>query len=185
MKYKAITPNQMEIDGSVSNQDQENYFLIKDIQIETHLIIERILDGDTLIVRQEFGQISQEIRLYGIDAPEVRISRKMKDDEAKSHVPAAMLLQFGLMSLDYVLSLASVGTRITLLTEPKNSVDFWKRQLAYIILPNGKCLNEELIKNGYAKASHDYYCEKLASYQSMNFEAKQQKRGIYLFIDVF
>ena len=185
MKYNAITPNQVEIDSSTSIQDQENYFLMKDIQIETHLIIERILDGDSLIVRQEFGQINKEIRLYGLDAPEVRISRKMKEDEAKSHVPASMLLQYGLMSLDYVLSILKIGDRITLITENKNSIDFWKRQLAYVILPNGKCLNEELIKNGYAKASHDYYCEKLPIYQAMNFEAKQKKRGIYLFIDVF
>ncbi|UOE39169.1 thermonuclease family protein [Chryseobacterium oryzae] len=157
---------------------------MKDIQIETHLIIERVLDGDSLIVRQEYGQIRKEIRLYGLDAPEVKISRKTKEDEVKSHVPASLLVQYGLMSLDFMVTLAPVGTRITILTEPKNRVDFWKRQLAYVILPNGKCLNEELIKNGYAKASHHYYCEKLTIYQAMNFEAKQQKRGIYLFIDV-
>lgn len=158
---------------------------MKNIQIETHHIIERIIDGDSIIVKQEYGQISKEIRLYGLDAPEVRISRKMKEDEVKSHVPASMLLQYGLMSLDFVLNLSPIGTRITLLTESKNRVDFWKRQLAYVILPNGKCLNEELIKNGWAKASHDYYCEKLSIYQAMNFKAKQQKRGIYLFIDIF
>ncbi|MFN3020451.1 hypothetical protein ACK1KB_05595 [Chryseobacterium sp. TY3] len=44
MKYKSVTPDQMEIDGSVYNQDPENYFFIKDIQIETHFIIERIFE---------------------------------------------------------------------------------------------------------------------------------------------
>lgn len=185
MKYNVITPNGTENNGSLTEQDQQNYFLMKDLLIETHMIVERVLDGDSLIVKQEYGQISKEIRLYGLDAPEVRISRKMKEDEAKSHVPASMLLQFGLMSLDYVLSLAPVGARITLLTEPKNRVDFWKRQLAYVILPNGRCLNEELIKNGWAKASHEYFCEKLPIYQTLGFQAKQHKLGIYLFIDVF
>lgn len=185
MKYNAITPNGAENNGSFSIQDQENYFLMKNLQIETHLIVERVLDGDSLIVRQEYGQISKEIRLYGLDAPEVRISRKTKEDEAKSGIPASRLVQFGLMSLDFMLNLVPPGTRITILTEQKNQLDFWKRQLAYVILPNGKCLNEVLIKNGWAKASHDYYCEKLPIYQSLNFEAKQQKRGIYLFIDVF
>ena len=185
MKCNVIAPNGTENNGSLTEQDQQNYFLMKDLLIETHMIIERVLDGDSLIVRQEYGQISKEIRLYGLDAPEVRISRKTKDDEAKCGVSAARLVQFGLMSLDFVLSLAPVGTRVTLLTEPKNRVDFWKRQLAYVILPNGNCLNEELIKNGFAKASHQYYCEKLPIYQALEFEAKREKRGIYLSIDVF
>ncbi|MGV4413201.1 thermonuclease family protein [Chryseobacterium sp. T1] len=185
MKYNVITPNGTEKESSISTLEQENYFLIKDIQVETHYIVERILDGDSLIVKQEYGQISKEIRLYGLDAPEVRISRKTKEDEAKSQVPAALLVQYGLMSLDYVLSILKVGDRVTLITEKKNRVDFWKRQLAYVILPNGKCLNEELIKNGWAKASHEYFCEKLPIYQTLGFQAKQQKLGIYLFIDVF
>lgn len=185
MKYNVIIPNAIEKESSLSTLEQENYFLIKDIQIETHLIIERVLDGDSLIVKQEYSQISKEIRLYGLDAPEVRISRKMREDEAKSHVPASMLLQYGLMSLDFVLSILKVGDRVTLITEKKNRVDFWNRQLAYVILPNGKCLNEELIKNGWAKASHEYFCEKLPIYQTLGFQAKQQKLGIYLFIDVF
>lgn len=185
MKYNVNTPNGIEKESSLSTLEQENYFLIKDIQIETHYIVERILDGDSLIVKQEYGQISKEIRLYGLDAPEVRLSRKMKEDEAKSHVPASMLLQYGMMSLDYVLSILKVGDRVTLITEKKNRVDFWKRQLAYVILPNGKCLNEELIKNGWAKASHEFFCEKLPIYQTLGFQAKQQKVGIYLFIDVF
>ncbi len=185
MKYNEITPNRAENKSSFKVQDLENYFLMKDIQIETHMIVERVLDGDSLIVKEEFGQISKEIRLYGLDAPEVKISRKTLQDEAKSHVPAFRLVQFGLMSLDFMLTLVPVGTRLTLITESKHQVDFWKRQLAYVILPNGKCLNEELIKNGYAKASHDYYCEKLPIYQSLEFQAKQQHLGIYLFIDVF
>lgn len=115
MKYNVITPNGTENNGSLTEQDQQNYFLMKDLLIETHMIVERVLDGDSLIVKQEYGQISKEIRLYGLDAPEVRISRKMKEDEAKSHVPASMLLQFGLMSLDYVLSLAPVGARLNTL----------------------------------------------------------------------
>lgn len=152
---------------------------------ETHVKIEEVLDGDTIKVKQEFGQISKEIRLYGLDAPEVRINRKMLEDEAKSHIPSSMLLQYGLMSLDFVLQVAPIGTRVTLLTERKHQLDFWKRQLAYVILPNGLCLNEELIKNGYAKASNNYYCSLLSKYQSLNFQAKQQKQGIYLFTDVF
>lgn len=161
------------------------YNEISDFIEETHIKIEEVLDGDTIKVKQEFGQLSKEIRLYGIDAPEVKINRKMIEDEAKSHIPSSMLLQYGLMSLDFVLQIAQPGTRITLLTERKYQLDFWKRQLAYVILPNGLCLNEELIRNGYAKASNKYYCSLLPKYQALNFFAKQQKQGIYMFTDVF
>ncbi|WP_425256180.1 thermonuclease family protein [Kaistella rhinocerotis] len=67
----------------------------------------------------------------------------------------------------------------------KNELDFWLRQLAYVILPSGECLNELLIANGWAKASHSYYCSMLTEYQSLNFQARQQQHGIYLLIYVF
>lgn len=185
MKYNAPTPNQRASKSNSSENPSSRYFQIPGISTESFWIIERVLDGDSLIVKEEFGQETKEIRLYGLDAPEVHLSRKMREDEAKSHGPAGLLLQYGLMSLDYVLQVAPPGTRITILTEKENQLDFWLRQLAYVILPSGECLNELLITNGWAKASHTYYCSMLTEYQSLNFVAKQQKRGIYLFIDVF
>lgn len=161
------------------------YFQIPEIITETFWIVERVLDGDTLIVKEEFGQESKEIRLYGLDAPEVHMSSKMREDEAKSHLPASLLLELGLKSLEYVLQVCPPGTRITLLTEKKNELDFWLRQLTYVILPSGECLNELLIENGWAKASHSYFCSMLTEYQQLNFQARQLQQGIYLFTENF
>ena len=147
--------------------------------------MEKVLDGDSLVVKQEFTKESKEIRLYGLDAPEVRLNRKMREDEAKSGIPASLLLQYGLMSLDFVLQVCPPGTRVTIVTELDNRLDFWLRDLAYVILPSGECLNELLISNGWAKASQSYYCSLLPEYQALNFQAKQNKAGIYLFTDVF
>ncbi|WP_027376214.1 thermonuclease family protein [Kaistella palustris] len=185
MKYNAQTPIRRADESSFSENSSSKYFQIPGINTETFWIIDRVLDGDSLIVKEEFGQEAKEIRLYGLDAPEVYLSRKMREDEAKSHIPASLLLQYGLMSLNYVLQVAPPGTKITLVTEKKNQLDFWLRQLAYVILPSGECLNELLITNGWAKASHSYYCSMLPEYQTLNFQAKQQKLGIYLFIEVF
>ncbi len=185
MHYNEINPKYTTMNVSKTVNPSAKYFQIPGIITETHWIVERVLDGDTIIVKEEFGQESKEIRLYGLDAPEVHMSRKMREDEAKSHLPAALLLELGLRSLDYVLQVCPPGTRITLLTEKKNELDFWLRQLAYVILPSGECLNELLIENGWAKASHSYYCSMLTEYQSLNFEAKQQHRGNYLSVDVF
>lgn len=185
MKYNAISANLNETESSTTGNGSQKYFQLKNSHTETFWIIEEVLDGDSLKVKQEFTQERREIRLYGLDAPEVSFSRKMREDEAKSRVPASILLQYGLMSLDYVLQVCPSGTRITLITELANRTDFWLRDLAYVILPNGDCLNELLIKNGFAKASHSYYCSLLPEYQQLNFQAKQDRAGIYLFIDVF
>ena len=152
---------------------------------QTFFKIEEVLDGDSLIVKHEFSKERKEIRLYGLDAPEVRINRKMREDEAKSNIPASLLLQFGMMSLEYVLKIAPPGTRVTLITEKNNKLDFWLRELAYVILPNGDCLNELLLQNGWAKASHNYYCTQLPYFQKICRLAQINKLGIYQFVDVF
>lgn len=185
MKYSAISANANETESSTTGIGNQKYFQIRNIHEQPFWIVEEVLDGDSLKVKKEFTQERREIRLYGLDAPDVHFSRKMREDEAKTGIPASLLLQYGLMSLDYVLQVCPPGTRITLLTELDNRTDFWLRDLAYVILPNGECLNELLIRNGFAKASHSYYCSMLAEYQQLNFQAKQNRAGIYLFIDVF
>ena len=185
MKYSAISANANEMESSTTGIGNQKYFQIKNIHEQPFWMVEEVLDGDSLKVKQEFTQERREIRLYGLDAPEVSFSRKMREDEAKTGISASLLLQYGLMSLDYVLQVCPPGTRITLLTELDNRTDFWLRDLAYVILPNGECLNELLIKNGFVKASHSYYCSLLAEYQQLNFLAKQNRAGIYLFTDVF
>lgn len=185
MKYSAISANANETESSTTGIGNQKYFQIKNIHEQPFWIVEEVLDGDSLKVKQEFTQERREIRLYGLDAPEVSFSRKMREDEAKTGISASLLLQYGLMSLDYVLQVCPPGTRITLLTELDNRSDFWLRDLAYIILPNGECLNELLISNGFAKASHSYYCSMLPEYQQLNFLAKQNRAGIYLFSEVF
>ncbi len=185
MKYSAISAKANEMESSTTENPSTKYFQIKNIHEQPFWIVEEVLDGDSLKVKQEFGQERREIRLYGLDAPEVHLSRKMREDEAKTGIPASLLLQYGLISLNYALQVCPPGTGITLLTELDNRTDFWLRDLAYVILPNGECLNELLIKNGFAKASHSYYCSMLPEFQQLNFQAKQNNAGIYLFIDVF
>lgn len=165
MKYSAISANANETESSTTENPSTKYFQIKNIHEQPFWMVEEVLDGDSLKVKQEFTQERREIRLYGLDAPEVSFSRKMREDEAKTGISASLLLQYGLMSLDYVLQVCPPGTRITLLTELSNRTDFWLRDLAYVILPNSECLNEFLIKNGFAKASQSYYCSMLAEYQ--------------------
>jgi micrococcal nuclease len=153
--------------------------------VETHWQIEEVLDGDSIIISHRFTKMKKEIRLYGLDAPEVKLNRKMKEDEEKSSLPAQLLLQFGMQSLYFVLSVAPPKTTVTIITEQENYYDYWNRQLGYVILPSGLCLNELLLQNGYAKATQHYYCGKLAEYQAMNRQAQLNNIGIYSQVKVF
>jgi micrococcal nuclease len=130
--------------------------------------------------------MEKEIRLYGLDAPEIKINRKMKEGEEKSHLPAQILLQFGLQSLHFVLSVAPPKTAaVTIITAQENYFDYWNRQLGYEFLPGGECLNELLLQNGYAKATNQYYCGKLEEYQTMNRQAQLKGVGIYSVVKGF
>ena len=185
MKYNATTANREVSEGRNPTEENRKYFTIPHSHIQTFWIVEEVLDGDSLKVKQEFTQERCEIRLYGLDAPEVHFSRKMREDEAKSGIPSSLLLQYGLMSLDYVLQVCPPGTRITLLTELDNRTDFWLRDLAYIILPTGECLNELILLNGWAKSANSYFCTHLPYFQYICFQAQKQKKGIYSFIEHF
>lgn len=153
--------------------------------IETHFKIVQVLDGDSLMVQNIISKEEKEIRLYGLDAPENKRNRKLIEDEKKARVAGEFLMQLGRKSTDFVLLVAPPGTNITLITEEKYFFDFYKRQLAYIILPDGSCLNEILIIEGYAKAMSEYYCSNLAKYQQLNFLAKQSAKGLYAFTPSF
>ena len=153
--------------------------------VETHWQIEEVIDGDSIIISHLFSQLQKRIRLYGLDAPEVHINRKMIEEEQKSHLAAHFLRQFGLMSLEYVLSVAPPKTNVTIITETNNYYDYWNRQLAYVILPGGECLNDLLLINGYAKATDKFYCSRLAEFQTMNREAQLNNVGIYSYVNNF
>jgi micrococcal nuclease len=146
---------------------------------ETWLIVSAVIDGDSIYVKGILTDIEKEIRLYGLDAPETRNGRKLREDEEKTRVAGELLRFMGNQAKEFVMRLCPAGTSVTIYTEPGNENDFWGRQLGYVILPDGTCLNDLLIKEGYAKATEEYYCSELPRYQVMNWEAKLGKKGLY------
>ena len=153
--------------------------------IKTHQKITKVVDGDGLFVVDMFGNNETEIRFLGIDAPEIKRSKKLMQDERETHLPGQLLLQLGQQSKQYLSTIAPINTSVTLLMEKQHSYDFYGRTLAYVLLPDGSCLNEILISAGYAKPYSKYYCNALSSYQIINFKAKQEKRGLYSAVDSF
>lgn len=110
-------------------------------------------DGDIIKVSQAGSE--QKIRLWGIDCPEMNQS-------------------FGPQAKKFALDLAAGQTVTVQVLE----VDRFKRQVAFVILPDGRNLNHELVKAGYAwwfvrYAKDDKVLEQLES------EAKLNKRGMW------
>ncbi len=145
----------------------------------------KIVDGDGLIVRNIFTKKEEEIRLYGIDAPEIKRGEKLKQDEKELHLPATFLLTLGYKSFDFLRTKIKPGRKVTLVQESLNLTDKYGRTLAYVILSNGKSINEILLENGFAKPYDKIYCDKLPIYQAMCLRAKSRKKGLFKEVSTF
>ena len=133
------------------------------INMFTHYKVSKVVDGDGLYCYNIFNKKEIEIRLLGIDAPEIKRCRKLKQDERELHLPGQLLIE-----LD-----------ITFITEAKNEIDLFGRTLAYVFLSDGTCINEKMIKEGYAKPYNKFYSTQLSGYQQLNFAAKAESKGLY------
>lgn len=147
--------------------------------LRTHREVLRVVDGDGFLVIDKMKKKQEEIRLLGIDAPELKHCKKLKQDERETHLPAQLLIELGRQSLNFLLKVAPVGTNITLCTEQKNSTDPYGRILAYAYLPDGTCINEMMIQQGLAKPYSKYFCSALSHFQILNTFARQKKLGHY------
>lgn len=150
-----------------------------------NLKIKRFIDGDGIIVENIFDKKEIEIRFLGIDAPEINYCNKIKKDEKELHIPAAFLIKLGYMSLKYLINKVKIGETCTLNQEENNLKDKYGRLLGYLVLSNGKDLNEIMIKKGYAKPYNEVFCEMLPMYQEWNLKAKIKKRGFYSIVEKF
>lgn len=149
------------------------------------LKVKKFVDGDGLIAEDYLTKREFEIRLYGIDAPEMSYCNKIKKDEKELHLPAAFLIKLGYMSFEFLKSNVSIGDKCTLVQENNNLQDKYGRSLGYLILKDGRVLNEIMIKKGFAKPYNDVFCEMLPKYQKWNLQAKNKNKGLYSIVNKF
>jgi len=107
----------------------------------------RVLDGDTLDVDRPDGKFeTTRVRLWGVDTPELG-----RDDRPPGH--------FADQAADFTRSFAE-GKSVTLRLEPHQAArGKHGRLLAYVILPDGRMLNQLLVETGHAYADprYDHY----------------------------
>jgi micrococcal nuclease len=147
------------------------------IHAQQATIVSRVVDGDTLKINYK-GQ-KESIRLIGIDTPESRINKKTKKDAKRSGQNVETIIAMGKRATAYVESLVKPGDTITIEFDVQER-DRYKRLLGYLYLSNGKMLNEEIVKAGYANVmmippNVKYKDRFLRAYQ----EAREDKRGLW------
>lgn len=148
-------------------------------------ILVKAVDGDGLILKDIFKNSEEEIRFLGIDAPEIKPCRKLIQDERETHMPGQLLMMLGRQSFNFLIELIPPGTKLTVKTENKDPLDIYGRTLAYVYLPDGRCVNEIMIAEGYAKPYSRFYCSELTNYQILNMKAKNEKKGLYGIVEYF
>lgn len=113
---------------------------------EYNAVVKSIYDADTITVDIDLGFYTwlndQKVRLYGINAPEVRGEEKPE----------------GLRSRDWVREHMPIGSRVRIQTVKSRLKGKYGRWLARIVVDEGDLswiLNDELVERGLAKVA-DY-----------------------------
>ena len=111
-----------------------------------------VIDGDTLTVVH--GHRAEQLRLIGIDAPE---KRQDYGEQARRFV-----------------SVLAFGQIVTV--EPRGR-DRNGRVLAEVVLPDGRSLNRELVRSGYAWWFRRYSRDPVLA--ALEAEARREHRGLW------
>jgi len=139
--------------------------------------VTRVIDGD--VIQIIYGGVEKRVRLIGIDAPESRIDRKALKDANMSEDDIDAIVEMGAKAKAYVNSLIKRGVFITIEFDEKE-IDRYGRLLCYVYLSNGKMLNEEIVRAGYANVKSippnvKYKDRFLDAFKY----AKESKRGLW------
>lgn len=120
---------------------------------------ESVVDGDTLVARNTGQDSNIKIRLYGIDTPESN-------------------QDFGSKAKDFVANELKDNQEIEVIPIDK---DKYGRVVALVLYgEKDKCLNEELITNGYAWV-YDYFCKEqfCESWKATESKAQENEIGLW------
>ena len=127
-----------------------------------------VVDGDTIDINIPDGKYDHtRIRLWGVDTPETK----------KPNTP---IMYFGPEASEFTKETVLDKT-VTIYLDEKQTRDNKKydRLLAYVQLENGKFLNEELLREGFAYADlrfkHDFYNR----YKQLEAAARRGKKGLW------
>lgn len=127
----------------------------------------RVVDGDTLHlgVADSTGDVTK-VRLIGVDAPEMGFGGGERMYYAQEATAATRRL--------------ALDQHVTVyLDQQAGSRDRYERLLAYIQLPDGRFLNEELLTEGFAYADPRFKHGYFQKYRQLEASARALKKGLW------
>ena len=131
-------------------------------------VVTKDVDGDTLHVRTAAGR-DVMVRLLGIDTPE-------------THRPGTPVECGGPQASASMARIAPRGTRVTLATDPtQDRVDRYGRLLAYVFLSDGRLVEDEQLRSGWAMVYvfDGNPVERIAELRTREREAESARRGVW------
>lgn len=140
-------------------------------------MIVRVVDGDTLKI--DMNGHEEAVRLIGIDTPESKINKKAKKDAIKTNHDIETITAMGREAARYVRTLVRKGDMVGIEYDVQKR-DKYNRLLVYAYLSDGKMLNEEIIKAGYANVmTYPPNVKYQERFVKAFREARDTKRGLY------
>jgi micrococcal nuclease len=152
-------------------------FFASPLQAVDSFKVLRVVDGDTLKV--DFRGEEESIRLIGIDAPESKPNKKAKNDVQRSGEDLDTIVAMGKEATKYVKTLVKPGISVKIEFDVQKR-DKYRRLLGYVCLPDGRMLNEDVVRAGYANLMtippNVRYQERfLKAYR----EARENRKGLW------
>jgi micrococcal nuclease len=130
---------------------------------ESKAFVIHVIDGDTVVVM--LNGIKTKVRLQGVNTPE-------KDGPYTKAQPMNETATRRTKEL-------SENKTVTLVFGGKDRIDKYGRLLAYVVLPDGRVLNEILIIEGLAVVYRRFEYSEKRRYIAMEAQAKADCKGIW------
>lgn len=124
----------------------------------------RVIDGDTIVVGP-----NEKVRLIGVDTPESVHPRKKQACFGKE---AKLFTRDAVEGKSVRLVLDKVNAK-------RRHKDRYGRTLAYAYLDDGRMLNRELIRQGYAYAYTRFHFGHLVEFRELERQARRQTVGLW------
>ena len=139
----------------------------------SNILVKRVVDGDTLVLVS-----GERVRLIGIDTPEIHDSNKLYKDSKRSNQSIAEIKELGQQSYQFTKDLVE-GKEVSLEFDVDRQ-DRYKRLLAYVYLKDGRFVNAEIVKEGYASLmTYPPNVKYVELFQELYREARENKRGLW------
>jgi micrococcal nuclease len=106
-----------------------------------------ITDGDTIVIRLQGRK--ERVHLIGINAPESQENPKAKKDSLRTGEDLKTIIEMGQRSTRFVKTVLRPVDHVSIEFDVQER-DRFGRLLGYVWLPDGRMLNEEIVRAGYA-----------------------------------